>query len=146
MTMDNDRISELRALCAEYKRKREACEAAGLKEKAADIAADGVGRKALEALPELVQRISELSVTVTVMGLMALESEDYRDAAEFEARVAEKMATVICGECEDLDKKNVCPLTIYQAHGIEACRLKHARLTVEREMIAEGKGPGRPEE
>jgi len=52
--MTEERISELRALCAEYERKKAIAEAAGLKDKAADIAADGVGRKALEALPELI--------------------------------------------------------------------------------------------
>ena len=58
--MTSERISELRALCAEYEQKKATCEAAGLKAKAADIAADGVGRKALEALPELLARIREL--------------------------------------------------------------------------------------
>ena len=56
--------------------------------------------------------------------------ENFRDAAEFEARVAEKLATVICAGCEDFNKKNVCPLTIYQARGICECRMKHARLAV----------------
>ena len=58
--MNPERISELRALCAEYKRKKATCEAAGLKDKAADIAADGVGRRALEALPDL---LDELEIT-----------------------------------------------------------------------------------
>ena len=57
--MTEDRISELRALCAEYKKKLAACEAAGLKDKAADIAADGVGRRALESLPELISELKE---------------------------------------------------------------------------------------
>lgn len=70
---------------------------------------------------------------------------DYRDAAEFEARAAEKMATVICGECEEFNKKPNCPISIYQAPGLYECRLKHARLSVEAEMIREGKGPGSPE-
>lgn len=55
--MTEERIAELRALCAEYKKKLAACEAAGLKDKAKDIAADGVGRRALEALPDLIARI-----------------------------------------------------------------------------------------
>ena len=55
--MTEDRIAELRALCAEYEKKKESCEAAGLKTKAADIAADGVGRKALEAMPELLDEL-----------------------------------------------------------------------------------------
>lgn len=55
--MTADRIAELRALCAEYEKKKDACEAAGLGDKAKDIAADGVGRRALEALPELLDEL-----------------------------------------------------------------------------------------
>lgn len=91
------------------------------------------------SVPELVQQIRELSGTVTRLGLMLA------DAAEFEARVAKKMATVICGECEEFNKKPNCPISIYQAHGLYECRMKHARLSVEAEMIREGKGPGSPE-
>ena len=58
--MTEDRIAELRALCAEYEQKKAACEAAGIKSKAADIAADGVGRRALEALPELLDELESL--------------------------------------------------------------------------------------
>ena len=58
--MTSERTFELRALCAEYKKKLAACEAAGLKDKAADIAADGVGRRALESMPELIARIRKL--------------------------------------------------------------------------------------
>ena len=65
------------------------------------------------------------------------------DAAEFEARVAVKLTTFICAGCEDFNKKDLCPLAIYQATGIDECRMKHARLAVEAEMIAEGKGPVR---
>ena len=57
--MTEERIAELRALCAEYEQKKAACEAAGLKAKAADIAADGVGRRALEALPELLDELEK---------------------------------------------------------------------------------------
>ena len=71
-----------------------------------------------------------------------IDKNDYMDAAEFEARVAVKLATVICAGCEAFNKKDVCPLAIYQATGIYECRMKHARLAVEAEMIAEGKGPG----
>ena len=39
--------------------KKVACEAAGLKAKASDIAADGVGRRALEALPELLAELKK---------------------------------------------------------------------------------------
>ena len=55
--MTDERIAELRALCAEYEQKKSTAEAAGLKDKAADIAADGVGRRALEALPELLDAL-----------------------------------------------------------------------------------------
>lgn len=57
--MNQVRIAELRALCTEYKKKLASCEAAGLKAKAADIAADGVGRRALEALPELLDALEK---------------------------------------------------------------------------------------
>ena len=62
------------------------------------------------------------------------ENVDFEDAAEFEARVAVKLATVICSGCEDFNEKNVCPLAIYQTTGIYECRMKHARLAVEAEM------------
>lgn len=52
-------IAELRELIAEYEHKKAACEAAGLKAKAADIAADGVGRRALEAIPELLEELEK---------------------------------------------------------------------------------------
>lgn len=55
--MTTERIEELRALCAEYEKKKAACEAAGLGDKAKDIAADGVGRRALETLPELLNEL-----------------------------------------------------------------------------------------
>lgn len=79
--------------------------------------------------------------------------EDYRDAAEFEARVASKVARFF-----DIE---TCKMCIYQEDGCgkvkdkdgrrrkrlnEWCVLKRQRLAVEREMIAEGKGPGRREE
>ena len=67
-------------------------------------------------------------------GFLGGLDEDFKDAAEFEARVAEKLATVICSRCEDFNKKNVCPLAIYQTTGIYECRMKHARLAVEAEM------------
>lgn len=65
-----------------------------------------------------------------------LTEHDFRDAAEFEARVAVKLATVICSGCEDFNEKNVCPLATYQTTGIYECRMKHARLAVEAEMDA----------
>lgn len=66
--MTEKRISELRSLCIEYELKKVDCEAAGLKEKAADIAADGVGRRALEALQELLDYIEKQEQTVKVLG------------------------------------------------------------------------------
>ena len=55
--MTEEHISELRALCAEYERNKSIDEALGHGDQAADIAADGVGRKALEALPELLDEL-----------------------------------------------------------------------------------------
>ena len=65
--MTSERISELRALCAEYEQKKAACEAAGLKVKAADIAADGVGRRALETMPELLDELESLDLQVNTL-------------------------------------------------------------------------------
>lgn len=70
---------------------------------------------------------------------------DYDDIVKFEARVAKKLETGMCVECEEFNKKPTCPISIYQAPDLYECRVKHARLAVEREMIAEGKGPGRRE-
>jgi len=66
--MTEERIDELRALCSEYERKRAIAEAAGLKDKAPDIAADGVGKKALEALPELLDCIERQEWKIRVLG------------------------------------------------------------------------------
>lgn len=78
--------------------------------------------------------------------------EDYRDAAEFEARVAFKIARFF-----DIE---TCKMCSYQEDGCnkvkdkdgrrrkkpnEWCVLKRQRIAVEREMIQEGKRPGRPE-
>lgn len=57
--MTEERIAELRALCAEYERNKSIDEALGHGNQAADIAADGVGRKALEALPELLDELEK---------------------------------------------------------------------------------------
>jgi hypothetical protein len=59
------------------------------------------------------------------------DGQDYRDAAEFEARVAAKLATY-----EYTDPclgKTICP---YAGKGwtCSRCNLKHARLAVEEEM------------
>ena len=61
MTMTEDRISELRALCAEYERNKAIDEALWHGDQAADIAADGVGRKALEAMPELLDALEQVT-------------------------------------------------------------------------------------
>lgn len=74
--------------------------------------------------------------------------EDYRAAAEFEARVASKVARFFdietckmciyqedgCGKVKDKDGRRRKRLNAW-------CVLKRQRLAVEREMIAEGKGP-----
>ena len=92
-------------------------------------------------------RFFEMSAPGSIIGSI---SEDYRDAAEFEARVASKVARFF-----DIE---TCKMCIYQEDGCgkvkdkdgrrrkrlnEWCVLKRQRLAVEREMIAEGKGPGR---
>lgn len=51
---------------------------------------------ACNAVPELVARIRELE-----------------DAAGFEARVAKKLETGMCVECEEFNKKPTCPISIY---------------------------------
>ena len=55
--MTDERIAELRALCAEYARNKATDEALGHGDQAADIAADGVGRRALESMPELLDEL-----------------------------------------------------------------------------------------
>lgn len=59
---------------------------------------------------------------------------DYREAAEFEARVAAKLAEGICGFCDDFASFPSCPLSIYSRPKYDYCTLKHARLAVEAEM------------
>lgn len=61
---------------------------------------------------------------------------DFRDAAEFEARVAAKLAQSPCWSCPEKSKLS-CPRGKSDANGrpkAEACRLKHVRLAVEQEM------------
>lgn len=68
-----------------------------------------------------------------------LSEPDYKDALEFEARVAANLA-----DKEDCHITDDC---VFFGEGICAwCKLKEARLTVEQEMIREGKGPGSPED
>ena len=63
---------------------------------------------------------------------------DFRDAAEFEARVAAKMASTLrpCENCPDFLQAPRCP-----ALGLRPyyCMLRNARLAVEAEMEQEGK-------
>lgn len=73
-------------------------------------------------------------------------NDDYRDAAEFEARVAEKLAKSICVVCPE-NKNGRCPTrqNYAQRADIEACRMRHARIAVEKEMDSEKKLTGRHE-
>lgn len=68
--------------------------------------------------------------------MMDTTLEEFRDAAEFEARVAAKLAQSPCWSCPEKSKLS-CPRGKSEANGrpkAEACRLKHARLAVEEEM------------
>lgn len=79
-------------------------------------------------------------------------SEDYHDAAEFEARVAVKMAEpwILSGGKPQCPRNGcIVPMQRQKLKPRDAericawCVIKDARLAVEREMIAEGKGPER---
>ena len=62
-----------------------------------------------------------------------LTEHDFQDAAEFEARVAEKLARNICYNCSD--EPEGCPSAFeYPRRTGERCRLMHARIAVEGEM------------
>ena len=64
------------------------------------------------------------------------ENIDLLDAADFEARVAEKLAREICFRCPDRYSK-ICPKGIGYFRlklGTVSCGMKHARLAVEAEM------------
>ena len=66
------------------------------------------------------------------------KKEDYRDAAEFEARVAVYLAKSPCLTCPDNPRN--CPRENTPEKGrpwLEACRMKHARIAVEQEMEQE---------
>lgn len=59
----------------------------------------------------------------------------FRESAEFEARVAEKLARNICIYCPDALARKSCPSAFeYPRRTGESCRLMHARLAVEAEM------------
>ena len=78
--------------------------------------------------------------------------EDFRDSAEFETRVAEKLAEpwILSGGKPQCQHKGcIVPMLRQQLKPRDVericawCVTKDARLAVEREMTAEGKGPGR---
>lgn len=59
----------------------------------------------------------------------------FLDAAEFNARVAEKLARNICIYCPDALARKSCPSAFeYPRRTGESCRLMHARLAAEAEM------------
>lgn len=61
--------------------------------------------------------------------------QEMQDAAEFEARVAEKLVRNICYNCSDAPEG--CPSAFeYPRRTGERCRLMHARLAAEAEMDA----------
>lgn len=79
---------------------------------------------------------------------------DYIDAAEFESRVSAKMAEpwILSGGKPHCPHNGcIVPMLRQKLKPRDAericawCVLKHARIAVEAEMIAEGKGPGRRE-
>lgn len=60
---------------------------------------------------------------------------DYQDAAEFEARVAAKLATMTCDRfCPAALNNRVCRRAWADRRPMYECRLKRARLAVEAEM------------
>lgn len=64
-------------------------------------------------------------------------NNDFRDAAEFEARVAEKLAKSICVVCSENKNGRFTTRQNYtQRADIEACRMRHARIAVESEAIS----------
>lgn len=65
-------------------------------------------------------------------------NQDWKDAAEFEARVAVYLAKSPCLTCPDNPRN--CPRENTPEKGRpfwEACRMKHARIAVEQEMEQE---------
>lgn len=65
-------------------------------------------------------------------------NQDWKDAAEFEARVAVYLAKSPCLTCPDNSRN--CPRKNSPEKGrpfFEACRIKHARIAVEKEMEQE---------
>ena len=60
---------------------------------------------------------------------------NFRDTAEFNARVAEKLARNICICCPDALARKSCPSAFESPRRTgESCRLMHARLAAEAEM------------
>lgn len=65
-------------------------------------------------------------------------NQNWKDAAEFEARVAVYLAKSPCLTCPDNSRN--CPRKNSPEKGrpfFEACRIKHARIAVEKEMEQE---------
>ena len=84
---------------------------------------------------------------VAINNVIGCINYDYRDAAEFEARVAVHLAG---HGVEDVPCAHgmvfFCPNPPFMGNDcVKWCRLRDARLAVEREMLAEGKGPVRKE-
>ena len=59
---------------------------------------------------------------------------DYKDAAEFEARVGNALLGFACKHCPDFGKFPVCPYTLNNRPGLEECQQRFARLYAEEEM------------
>lgn len=59
---------------------------------------------------------------------------DYRDAAEFEAKVVKAVLNFACKECPNFGVFPVCPYTLCGRDGLKACQQRFARLVVEEEM------------
>lgn len=111
--MTEDRISELRALCAEYERNKAIDETLGHGDQAADIAADGVGRKALEALPELLDELEYKNRSLKL-------SKYWHSKAEINVKSA-RDELVEC--CEDLFELVDCLSTWLANAYIDPCLL-----------------------
>lgn len=85
-------------------------------------------------------RYFEMQALRSIIGYV---SEDYHDAAEFEARVAKKLCDPFWNYAV---AERYFELALPYRRLPAAVLLKAARLEVEADMIREGKGPGSPEE
>lgn len=59
---------------------------------------------------------------------------DYKDAAEFEAKVVKALLDFACKNCPKFGVFPECPYTKQGRDGLEACQQRFARLYVEEEM------------